>query len=256
MPLMNTPLRRGHCEETIQNMPAGPRREIALAEYHYFSGQAEKAMQETERYLTAGDWGHPAFRRAGSFAYSCLTMGRIDHARRALREIQNTLGASGRGAPMAGPCRPLSPLGRRCCCTCRCRRKCRRLRNFCPCCPPGLRAFALYVQAHYLYLKEDYANSAGMVEATLSMGAAAYPIPALYLHLVAVMDYMSLKQTDRARTHLLAAWELARPDDLIEAFGEHHGLLGGHAGGRHQTELAGRFQTDYRHHLSFLFRLA
>ena len=34
------------------------------------------------------------------------------------------------------------------------------------------------------------------------------------------------KQTDRARTHLLAAWELARPDDLIEAFGEHHGLLG------------------------------
>ena len=41
------------------------------------------------------------------------------------------------------------------------------------------------------------------------------------------MDYMSLKQTDRAESHLLAAWELARPDDLIEGFGEHHGLLGG-----------------------------
>lgn len=25
----------------------------------------------------------------------------------------------------------------------------------------------------------------------------------------------------------MAAWTLARPDDLIEAFGEHHGLLGG-----------------------------
>ena len=82
----------------------------------------------------------------------------------------------------------------------------------------------------------------GVVEATLSMGAGAYPIPAIYLHLVAVMDYMGLKQTDRARTHLLAAWELARPDDLIEAFGEHHGLLGGHAGGRHQTELADDFK--------------
>ena len=37
---------------------------------------------------------------------------------------------------------------------------------------------------------------------------------------------MSLKQTERAQSHLLSAWEMARPDDLIEGFGEHHGLLG------------------------------
>ena len=41
------------------------------------------------------------------------------------------------------------------------------------------------------------------------------------------MDYMSLKRTEDARAHLLAAWDLARPDGLIEAFGEHHGLLDG-----------------------------
>ena len=99
-------------------------------------------------------------------------------------------------------------------------------KEFLPLLPPGLRAFALYVQAHYLYLKEEYARSAGVVEATLAMGASAYPISAIYLHLVAVMDYMSMKQPDRAQTHLLAAWEIARPDDLIEGFGEHHGLLG------------------------------
>ena len=99
-------------------------------------------------------------------------------------------------------------------------------KEFLPLLPPGLRAFALYVQAHYLYLKEEYARSAGVVEATLAMGASAYPISAIYLHLVAVMDYMSMKQPDRAQTHLLTAWEIARPDDLIEGFGEHHGLLG------------------------------
>ena len=48
----------------------------------------------------------------------------------------------------------------------------------------------------------------------------------IYLHLAAVMDYMSMKQPDQAKAHLLAAWELARLDDLIEGFGEHHGLLG------------------------------
>lgn len=59
------------------------------------------------------------------------------------------------------------------------------------------------------------------------MDNATYPIPEIYLRLVAVMDYMSLKRTEDARAHLLAAWDLARPDGLIEAIGEHHGLLGG-----------------------------
>lgn len=101
------------------------------------------------------------------------------------------------------------------------------IQEFLPLLPPGLRAFALYVQAHYLYLKEDYGKSVGIVASTMAMGADRYPIPAIYLHLVAVMDYMSLKQTRQAEHHLLAAWQIARPDDLIEGFGEHHGLLGG-----------------------------
>ena len=63
-----------------------------------------------------------------------------------------------------------------------------------------------------------------MVEATLAMGASAYPISAIYLHLVAVMNYMSMKQTGRAQAHLLAAWEIARPDDLIEALGNTTGF--------------------------------
>jgi len=82
--------------------------------------------------------------------------------------------------------------------------------DFLPLLPPGLRTFALYVQAHYLYLKEEYALSAGMVEGgALAMGAKFYPIPAIYLHLVAVMDYMSLKQTRQVQDHLLAAWAAA-----------------------------------------------
>lgn len=40
-------------------------------------------------------------------------------------------------------------------------------RRFLPLLPPGLRSFALYVQAHYLYLQEEYEKSAGVVEATL-----------------------------------------------------------------------------------------
>ena len=225
MPLMNTPFRPGNCKEAIARMEAGPKKDIALAEYHYFSGQAEKAMQETEGYLTAADGG---IRLSACliFAYACLSMGRIDHARSALGEIRRTLASGGETDPAARAMEAFVAFAAAVLLHLPLPEEMPPAESFLPLLPPGLRAFALYVQAHCLYLKEDYANSAGMVEGALAMGASAYPISAIYLHLVAVMDYMSLKATEKAQTHLLTAWEIARPDDLIEAFGEHHGLLG------------------------------
>ena len=225
MPLMNTPFCPGCCKETIARMEAGPKKDIALAEYHYFSGQAEKAMQETEGYLTAADGG---IRLSACllFAYACLSMGRIDHARNALGEIRRTLASGGETDPAARAMEAFVAFAAAVLLHLPLPEEMPPAESFLPLLPPGLRAFALYVQAHYLYLKEDYANSAGMVEGALAMGASAYPISAIYLHLVAVMDYMSLKATEKAQAHLLAAWKIARPDDLIEAFGEHHGLLG------------------------------
>ena len=225
MPLMNTPFVPGHCAEAIAAIPKGPKRDIAQAEYYYFSGQAEKAMREAEVCLTASD-GAVRLSACLIFAYACLTMGRIDQARLALREIRSTLAAGGETDPAARAMEAFVAFAAAVLLHLPLPEEMPPTETFLPLLPPGLRAFALYVQAHYLYLKEDYGHSAGIVEATLAMGADAYPISAIYLHLVAVMDYMSLKQTDRARTHLLTAWEIARPDDLIEGFGEHHGLLG------------------------------
>lgn len=226
MPLMNHPFQPGRCMDFIDGMEDGPQKNIALAEYHYFSGQAEKAAQEAELFLTYPD---TAVRLSACliYGYANLSIGQIYHAKHALAEIQDTLEADGDPLPQA---RAMSafvaaaaavllhlplPDGMP------------PVQELLPVLPLGLRAFALYVQAHHLYLQEQYETSIGVVEATLAMGAQRYPIPAIYLHLVAVMDYMSLRQVEQAEKHLLAAWRLARPDDLIEGFGEHHGLLGG-----------------------------
>ena len=225
MPLLNTRFEPGHCMETIEKMKAGPKKDIAMAEYRYFSGQAEKAMQDTEVYLTSTDAGI-RLSACWIFAYSCLTAGRIDHARHALQEIRNTLAANRKTAPPVRAIEAFAAFAAAVLLHLPLPDEMPPMETFLPLLPPGIRAFALYVLAHYLYLKEEYGQSAGIVEATLAMGADAYPISAIYLHLVAVMDYMSLKQPDRAQTHLLTAWEIARPDDLIEGFGEHHGLLG------------------------------
>ena len=255
MPLMNTPFAPGSCMQIIQKMKAGPKKDIALAEYHYFSGQAEKAMRETEVYLTAKD---SVIRLSACwiFAYSCLTMGRIDRARNALKEIKRTLADSEKNVPTLRAIETFVAFAAAVLLHLPLPEEMPPAETFLPLLPPGVRAFALYVQAHYLYLKEEYSHSAGIVEAALAMGASDYPISAIYLHLVAVMDYMSMKQTDRAQGHLLTAWEIARPDDLIEGFGEHHGLLGAMLEAAIKPKWPRRFQKNYRHHLSFLFRMA
>lgn len=226
MPLMNTPFPPGRCREAVEAMVAGPQRDIAQAEYHYFSGQPEQAALETEPYLASPHLG-PRLSACLLYAYSNLSLGRIQQARFALEALNTALAAARERSPQlqaapafvaaAGAVLLHLPLPQ----------KLPDMRGFLPLLPPGLRAFALYVYAHYLYLQGEYQRSIGIVDATLSMGAEQYPIPAIYLHLVAVMDYMSLKQTQQAASHLLSAWALARPDDLIEGFGEHHGLLGG-----------------------------
>lgn len=226
MPLMNTPFSPGHCREIVQAMAEGPQRDIALAEYHYFSGQPEQAAWEAEPYLTSSHRG-PRLSACLIYAYASLSLGRIQQARFALKELNTTLTAAGEHSPQfraaaafvaaAGAVLLHLPLPQ----------ELPDIQRFLPLLLPGPRAFALYVYAHYLYLQEEYGQSIGIVEAALAMGAEQYPIPAIYLHLVAVMDCMSLKQIERAKTHLLTAWDLARPDDLIEGFGEHHGLLGG-----------------------------
>ena len=251
MPLLNTPFEPGHCVETIEKMKAGPKKDIALAEYHYFSGQAEKAMQETEAYLTDRD-GAIRLSACLIFAYSCLTMGRIDHARRALHEIQKTLADSGKNAPPVRTMEAFVAFAAAVLLHLPLPEEMPPMETFLPLLPPGLRAFALYVLAHYLYLKEEYGQSAGMVEATLAMGADAYAISAIYLHLVAVMDYMSLKQPRMAERHLLDAWELAHPDDLIEGFGEHHGLLGGML----EAVIKQKWPEDFKRIIAITYRFS
>lgn len=226
MPLMNTPFLPGRCLETAQAMAEGPQRDIALAEYHYFSGRPEQAALEVEPYLNSTHM-RSQLSACLIYAYANLSLGRIQRAGFALRALNKALNEAGEQSPQlqaaagfvaaAGAVLLHLPLPQ----------GLPDMQSFLPLLPPGPRAFALYVYAHYLYLQQQYGQSIGIVEATLSMGAEQYPIPAIYLHLVAVMNCMSLRQTERAKAHLLAAWDLARPDGLIEGFGEHHGLLGG-----------------------------
>ena len=227
MPLLNTAFPPGHCLEYIEAIQDSPSKDIALAEYHYFSGHSDEAAQLSELYLTHSD---PALRLSACliYAYSNLSLGQIHQARRALAELKAASANTNENTPP--PLRALAlsfstiaavllhlplPEGAD------------SLPEQIRLLPPGLQIFGLYALAHQIYLQGNYEKSIGIVEAAFALQRSVFPIPSIYLHLVAVMDYISLKQPEEAQRHLLAAWTLAQPDDLIEGFGEHHGLLGG-----------------------------
>lgn len=108
------------------------------------------------------------------------------------------------------------------------------------------------MQAHHTYLQGDYAKSLGIVETALSIEPDTYPIPAIYLHLVAVMNAVTLKNLPLAEHHLLAAWNIAQPDDLIEGFGEHHGLLGGML----EAVIKPRWPDDFKRIIDITYRFS
>ena len=252
MPLMNTSFLPGQGRQAVWTIPEGAQRDIAWAEYFYFSGQAEKAVQKSSPYMVCPDL---ALRLSACliYAYANLSIGQTHRTRFALSELerlqnkarasrssylqalQATFAAAGAVLLHLPPPENLPPA-----------------KHLLSLLPPGLRIFALYVQAHQAYLQGAYQNSLGIVEATLAMQAEQYPIPAIYLHLVAVMDYMSLRQPELAREHLLDAWKLAQPDDLIEPFGEHHGLLGGTL----EAVLQKDWPDDFQRIISLTYRFS
>ena len=53
MPLMNTPFQPGTCVAAVRAMEAGPRRDIAWAEYCCFTGQPDKAARAAGAFVAA-----------------------------------------------------------------------------------------------------------------------------------------------------------------------------------------------------------
>ena len=228
MPLTGASFPPGRCVDYIGTLKDGAEKEIARAEYHYFRGEPETALQLSAKYLASPDM---MIRLSASllYVYSCISLGQTGQAGQVLSQLKNIIlefGVGGGGSFAAKAASFISgtaavllhlPFPD----------------NALPICemmdelPQGLRAFALYVFAHQMYLQGNFDKSVGIVEAALAMGGECYPIPAVYLHLAAVMSYVANKRKEQAEQHLLAAWRIALPDGLIEGFGEHHGLMGG-----------------------------
>ncbi len=227
MPLLNTPFAPGKGLNAALAIEDEDTRNIALAEYYYFSGKSAHASDIAEPYILSDDIAL-CVSACWIYAYANLALDRIPRARQAMERIHQLVNSIDDNTPLQVKAlaicvstgasvllhlplpKILSPL-----------------KTYIHMMPPGLRLFVLYIEAHHSYLNKHYGACVGIAETALALEGEIYPIPTVYLHLVSAMGYINLKQPEHARQHLLDAWDIAKADDLIEAFGEHHGLLCG-----------------------------
>lgn len=228
MPLMSTAYAPGTVAAFVSSLAKGTRASMAQAELAYFSGDAERARDVAAPHLKSDD-AEARLSACLICAFSNLTLGRINDARFALDGALGSLNSEMGGGTPPEVTAMVTFIGNAASALLHlpAPKSVQTAPDLLPLLPPGLRLFACYVKAHRLYLEGAYEQSYGIVLGAFAMADALYPIPAIYLHLAAVMSLMALRRTDEARQHVLAAWDIARPDGLIQPFGEHHGLLGG-----------------------------
>ena len=236
-------------DEAVASIADADLRVVATAEAFYFRGQAAQAAEAVRPYLDSPD---PALRFSGCFisGYANLSLNRIADARACLAGLLSAEGAD--ESPAVHAAHVLfaaaasvllhlpSPY---------------TMEEFYPLAaylPEGLRLFSSYVMAHAYYLRGQYGRCVGAAENALVMKQGSYPISELFLHLVAAMGAMSLKEVDTGRAHFEAAWQIARPDDLIELIGEHHGLLQGLI----ETCLKTDFPEDFERVIEITYRFS
>lgn len=227
MLLMSSAFPLGRCIEFIKSIDDVPQKEMAYAEYYYFSGRHEKAVEYAEMYLNCEDI---MLKLSASLIYTFanLSLDRIHSARFGLERLKEYLKeamleetdkktraccvfvATAAHTLLHIPVGDLPPLAE-------------YLSEF----TKGMQLWGAYVLAHKAYLVKDYQRSLGIVQTCLMTCSKVYPIAMIYLNLVVAMDLMNLKETDKAKVYFMKVWEISRPDNLIEGIGEHHGLLQG-----------------------------
>ena len=251
MPFVNSCFGKGEAHSAIETMTDYRMQKIAWAEYYYFTGHAEGASERAEKLLKESDI---AARLSGYMIYGFanLALGRVQETQRVLTHLDsvsvedvNALGDTGRAMLSFSTLLSRTLLHIE-------MEEEYPLIDYLEYLPAGLQSFGSYVIAHGMYLRGEYHESIGFIKGVTVLQKQIYPVPAIYVNLVMAMNYMALRKTECAEDYFMKAWEIASADNFLEAFGEHHGLLGGLV----EKCLKNEYRNDFNQIIDIVYRFS
>ncbi len=227
MPLLNAVFSVGRCEKYIDEIVDTIERDMARAEFYYFSGEMVKSLQIIEKYLNSQDVAL-AISANAMYAFANIGCGRLHLAEYAIKRVKQISEKviSGKGNEQEKTAvvfftnvitvlMQITDDGQKPLYT--------SLKEL----PKGLRIFGAYLLAHKAYLKRDYRRALGITDIALALPEKSYPLPTIYIHLIAAVSLINTKHIDEAKQHFAQAIALAKPEGFFQPFAEHHGMLQG-----------------------------
>ncbi len=227
MPLMNTSFAPGGMRDVAESIKNEDEKNIALAEYYYYTGNAKEAVHYANKYLES-EIMELRLSALFIYAFANLSLDKTAETKKAFDKTFEIYRSMDKDTPpiqrafavvLCGSMDTLLHLPRSL--------ELPELQDYIPILPPGLRLFATYVQARYGYLNGLHGTAIGICETALVLVEAVNPIPEIFAHLMSAVCYMQTQYPQMAKRHLMQAWEKAKPDGMTEAFGELHGELWG-----------------------------
>ena len=227
MPLLSNSFVPGYCEKLIESFEDSDDQAIAVAEYSYYKGQTENAIEISGLYLDHKDY---ALSLSASFIYAFanLNSGKLHLARLGLENINTKVqqvlknesdiklraGAVFMGTAVSVLLHQETvdlPA----------------IESVMAYLPMGLKLFSAYIMAHKAYLNKEYSRSIGIADASLAIKDGEYPVSSLYLKLIKCVNLMCLKQSKQAKQSFNDINRIALDEKFYQPFAEHHGLLQG-----------------------------
>lgn len=222
--LTQATFKTGKCSSWIEAIEDEKQQEMAWAEYYFFTGHPEMAIEIAEQYLDNED----LMLRISSYMvliFGKISLGETVISKERILQLQNKLSEEGIfdskehqviwiflivTAKIAFDLeiREIPAISR----------YLGRL-------PESVRMFGCYLMAQEAYLQGKFEKSLGIIETVFAIRSQNYPILFIYLYLVAAADAMHLKQIELGKKYFMKAWDYAKPDGFIEPIAQYHGLL-------------------------------
>lgn len=227
MPLLTLSFVPGYCKELIESIEDSDDRAIAVAEYNYYKGKAESAIEIAELYLN-----HPdiALSLSANFVYSFanLNSGKSHLARLGLENISRLVNKTLKNESDKRTRAYGVFIG--CAVSTLLHKKVPGLPNIesvISDLPKGLKIFSAYIMVHNAYLNKEFSRGVGIADGVLATKDSDYPVPSLYLKLMKCVCLINLKDSQGAKEAFNQINRLALNEKFYQPFAEHHGLLQG-----------------------------
>lgn len=226
MPLLNASFELGHCLEYVQSIPDEDDRNIAMAEYLFYTGRAEEAVELLEQYLDSPDI---SLRYSASVLtiFASISHGNAKKAEHATKVVTSLIKASfsNHVSPEIIAMGIMTSVGGSVLWHAPVPEHLPDLAAYVKYLPGGYRLWCGYLLAHKAYLEKDYVKALTIADMSLAFCDKTYPLAEIYVHLISVIALMNLRRPEEAQKRFERVWELTYRDGFVEPIAEHHGMM-------------------------------